>query len=540
MGETVSVFRDVFRNPDLRRMELAFAGFTATGWSTWIAILVYAFAVGGPTQVGLVSLLLLVPSAIVAPIAAQAGDRFPRARVLTGGYLLQAITMGATAAALLLRAPVPLVYGLATMATVSATSTRPTHGALLPAVTRTPEELVAANVVSGTIENVGMFAGSALTGVLLALAGPGIVWAVMAAVMLGSTLATARIRDRAAGDPGEGIDGSGTILAGSLAGFRTLAQARGPRLVIGLMFALYIELGSFDVLLVVLGLQRLGVGRAGTGFLFAAIGAGGIAGLAVTATLLGRRRLSSPFLAGIMVWAAALALVGVWPQFALALLLLGVAGAGRNVMEVSGRTLLQRTVPDDVLTRVLGVLEGLYNGSMGLGAVVAPLVIAALSIRGAFIAAGLALAALALACYPALSRIDARARPPIHELERLRAVPLFRPLRGSIIERLAEQLAPMSFQAGTVIMSAGDPADFFYIVDEGEVDVVKAGQRVARLGVGEHFGEIALLRRTPRTATVVALTPVRLLALDPDLFLRAVTGNARAHRVAAAVVEARL
>jgi MFS family permease len=539
MPAAVAVFRDIARNRDLRNVELAFVGFNAAEWSVWIAILVYAYGVGGSTAVGVVSLILLVPSAIVAPIAAQAGDRFPSERVLTFGYLLQAITIAATGAALLVGAPVPVVYALAAVATVSVTLTRPTQSALLPQLAHSPGELVAANAVSGTIENFSIFAGPAVTALLLGVSSPGVVWALMAAVMVVSTLFASRVRGGREADPAATATEEG-LVRGSIKGFRVLARAKGPRLIIGLMFALSVELGSLDVLLVVLGLQLLNVGRSGTGFLFAAIGAGGIAGIAVTASLVGRRRLAPAFLAGIAVWAVALCLIGLYPGMLNAIVLLGVAGAGRNVMDVAGRTLLQRTVAEDVLTRVFGVLEGLYNGSMGLGAILAPLVIAVLTIRGAFIAAGAALALLALASLRPLTRIDAASSVPRAAVERLRALPLFRPLSGTVVERLAEAAINLSYPAGTTIITAGEVGDRFYIIDRGQVVVTQDGHDVARLGPGESFGEIALLRGVPRTATVMALCDVELVALAAEPFLRAVTGNPRAHRAAEAVVAERL
>jgi MFS family permease len=539
MPAALAVFRDIARNRDLRNVALAFIGFNAAEWSVWIAILVYAYGVGGSTAVGLVSLILLVPSALVAPIAAQAGDRFPRERVLMVGYLLQAITIAATGAALLLGAPVPVVYSLAAVSTVTVTLTRPTQSALLPQLAHSPGELVAANAVSGTIENFSIFAGPAVTALLLGVSSPGVVWVLMAAVMVVSTVFASRVRGGREADPGARATGEEGLVSGSVKGFRLLARAKGPRLIIGLMFALSVELGSLDVLLVVLGLQLLQVGRSGTGFLFAAIGAGGIAGIAVTASLVGRRRLAPAFLAGIAVWAVALCLIGLYPGTLNAIILLGVAGAGRNVMDVAGRTLLQRTVAEDVLTRVFGVLEGLYNGSMGLGAILAPLVIAVLTIRGAFIAAGAALTLLALASLRSLMRIDAASSVPRVAVERLRAQPLFRPLSGTVVERLAEAAVNLSFPAGAAIITAGEVGDRFYIIDQGEVAVTQDGHEVARLGPGESFGEIALLRGVPRTATVTARSDVEVLALAAEPFLRAITGNPRAHRVAEAVVATR-
>ena len=538
----MEVFREVVRNPDLRRLELAFSGFNASEWSTWIAILIYAYSVGGASTVGLLSIVMLVPSALIAPIAAQLGDRLPRQRVMVLGYGLQAATMLATGLALSLHFPAIPIYVLATLAAMSVTLTRPAQGALLPELARNPSELVAANAVSGTIENLSIFAGPALTGVLLRLGSPGIVWTLMGVIMLGSTLLVAGIRAPTLPSPRRGgsmaVDGG--LLGTSVAGVRALGRLKGPRLIIALIFALSVELGALDVLLVVLAVQQLGIGSAGFGFLNAAIGAGGIVGLVITARLVGRQHLSRPFLAGIAGWSLALALVGVLPAIIPAFVFLGLAGAGRNVMDVAGRTLLQRTVPDQVLSRVLGVLEGLYNISIGIGAVLASLVILALGLRGTFIAAGLVLAALAGLSLGPLSAVDRTAPRPGRSLERARAVALFAPLDGVVLERLAAAFRPLTIPAGTVIIREGTPGERFYLIDHGEVSVLKNGVEVARLGPGDYVGEISLLKQVPTTATVVAQTDVELLALDPDIFIDAITGSARARRVVDDVMTQRL
>jgi MFS family permease len=323
-------------------------------------------------------------------------------------------------------------------------------------------------------------------------------------------------------------------------GFRSLGRLQGPRLIVTLIFALSVALGALDVLLVVLAIQQLGMGSAGFGFLNAAIGAGGIIGLVITASLVGRQHLSRPFLGGIAGFGLALAMVGVLPAIIPAFVFLGLAGAGRNVMDVAGRTLLQRTVPDQVLSRVLGVLEGLYNISIGIGAVLAPLVILALGLRGTFIAAGLGLAALAGLCLRPLGVIDRRAPVPGPALDRIRTPALFAPLDGVVLERLAAALQPLRLPAGSVIIREGTPGERFYLIDSGEVVVEKNGVEIARLGAGDYFGEIALLRNIPTTAAVVAHTTVDLLALDPDIFIEAITGSARARRVADDVMARRL
>ena len=537
--QPLRVFRDVIRNPDLRRIELAFAGFNTAEWSTWIAILVFAYQKGGPTATGVVALLLLLPASIVAPVASLLGDRYPRHRVLMFGYLAQGAANAATGVAILTQAPLPLIYLLAAIATTAVTLTRPTQGALLPSLAATTEELTAANAVSGTVENFSVLVGPAVTGVLLGFTGPGWVWTAMGALVLGSSLLVSRISAPTSGDR-IGKVAVGSVLRDSLGGFRELARKREPRLLLYLIVVQSVEWGTLDVLLVVLALNQLHIGSAGVGFLNSAIGAGGLLGLAATAQLVGRRRLSAPFVAGVLAWALAFAGVGALPNLWVVVVLLAAAGAGHNVMDVAGRTLLQRVVPDGVLSRVLGVQEGLYNGSLAVGAILAPALIHALGLRGAFIAAGAFLAALAAMAWRGLARIDANAVVPVVQLQLLRSLPIFAPLQAPVMERLASNLISLVAAPEEVIIRQGEPGDRFYLIADGKVTVSVDGRAIRTLGAGDFFGEIALLRDVPRTATVIAAGQVHLYALARAEFIEAVTGHPRSATAAEEVIKRRL
>ena len=398
LSRLVGVVRTVSGNPGLLRVELAFVGFNVAEWATWVSILAFAYEVGGAAATGLVALVQLVPAALVAPSAAIAGDRFRRERVLLAGYLVQSLAMAATAAALLAEAPVPLVYGLAALAATSITITRPAQNALLPSLARTTDELTAANVASSWTESVSVLGGPALAALLLGVSGPGAVFAVMAFALACSGLLVTGVRTVPEPAPAsEGRSGwLGGVLGTALGGFRALARERLPRLSVGLLTVQYLMVGVLDVLLVVLAFEVLDIGSAGVGLLNSAVGAGAVLGSALTVLLVGRR-LVVPMVVGFACWGLALGAVGLVPSRAGVPALLAVAGAGGILCEVAGRLLLQRSAPNEVLSRVFGVLEGLSMAAIGLGSVIVPVAIGWLGVRATLVGAGGLMLAGALA-----------------------------------------------------------------------------------------------------------------------------------------------
>ena len=538
-ARSVRVSLDVFGNADLRRVALAFIGFTAAEWGTWIAIMVFAYEASGVAAAAGIGVIQLIPAAIFAPFASVLGDRYRRERVLLAGYLLQALSVGATAAALLAQAPVPAIYALAALVATSITLTRPAQGSLLPTLARTPEELTAANVAVGWIESLSMFGGPALTGVLLGVWGPGVVFAAMSGALLCSALMAARIQTRSAPTPAHGDSVPG-MLGELLGGFHALVGGRQPRVIICLMGAHFVLEGAIDVLFVVLSFQILDLGSAGVGFLNAAFGVGGIVGAGLTMLLVARRRLAPPLFGGAAAWGGALVAIGLFPNRIAAPVLVGVAGVGRPLIDVAGRTLLQRVVPDPVLSRVFGVLEGLYMAGLAVGLAVIPTLFALIGVRATFVVAGAFLPVLFLLLSRRLAEVDASGTVPETRLALLRSLPIFAPLPAPAIERVASRLIPMEATAGMPIVRQGEPGDRFYIIADGEVTVSKDDRSVASLGGGGFFGEIALLRDAPRNATVTARTWVRLYALERDDFLEVVTGHKQSAEAADAVTRERL
>jgi hypothetical protein len=237
-------------------------------------------------------------------------------------------------------------------------------------------------------------------------------------------------------------------------------------------------------------------------------------------------------------WGVLIALIAPRPYLAAALVLLAVVGAANSVEDVAVFTLLQRIVPDEVLTRVLGVVWGLAMGAVAIGSIAAPAFTRAIGPRAAFVVVGAVLPLLTLVTYRRLVEID-RTVAPAAELELLDRVPMFVPLSIAAKERVAANLVSVSVSAGDLVIRAGDRGDRFYIVSDGELDIDADGRHVTARKA-DYFGEIALLRDVRRTATVRAVVDSRLYALQRDDFLGAVTGHSAARAAGEAVAETRL
>jgi MFS family permease len=537
LAESRRAFAAVFTNPGLRRLELSWTGTVCAYWIFIVTLSLYAYEQGGAGAVGLVGLLRVLPSVVAAPFGAVLGDRYPRERVMVGINLARSATIAAAAGAAFAGAPAGIVYALGSLMGLLQSTFRPTQAALLPQLARTPEELTAANLVLTTIEGVGIFIGPAAGGLLLAATGTDVVFASTAGVFLVSAFLLVGVRGTRAATT---TVVRSRFLREALAGYGTVARDARLRLVIGLYGAQTLVAGALNVLIVVASLELLDLGKAGIGYLNSAVGIGGLAGGLGALALIGRKRLASDFGAGLVLLGLPIALIGVFPHTAVALVLLGVVGVGTTIVDVTGVTLLQREAPDEVLTRVMGVVQSVFVGTLGLGAVLAPLLISALDVRGALISTGVVLPVLAVLAWRPLRQVDAHIAAPPRDLELLREIPIFRPLPPAAIEELASHVVPVNVRAGDVIVRQGEAGDRFYVVARGEVEVEVDGRAGGVLGAGDHFGEIALLRDVPRTATVRARTDAELLALDRDEFITAVTGNAESARAAHAVAAARL
>jgi MFS family permease len=538
LRESLGAMREVFRNRYLRRLQLAWAGSIIGSWANSVALVVYAYQHGGASSVGLLGLIKWLPAAFASPLTGALGDRYPRVPVMLGADLLRAAGVGGIAACIALHGPVAVVFALAAFVAVTATTFQPAQAALLPALARTPEELTAANVSSGSLESLGFVCGPALGGVLLAVSSTSVVFTVTAGAFLWSALMVSRLRS--ATEPPLDKDARPTFLHDSAEGFRTIWRDRRLRVVVGLFSAQTFVNGAVQVLLAVTALRLLDLGSGGVGYLNSAMGVGGLVGAVVSLALVAHRRLASTFGLAVAGTGAPIIFIAAHESTPIALLAFGLIGLSNLIEDVSGFTVLQRTAPGEVLGRVFGVLHSLLFATTAFGAILAPRLIDLIGARWSLVTVGAILPVIFVVTRLELSALDDHAVNRERQVALLRAIPIFAPLGEPVLEGLAARLVPLREPAGTEIVRKGEAGNRFYLVADGEIEVVLDSGPPRREGAGAYFGEIALLRDVPRTATVRAATDVELYALERDDFVTAVTGHAGSAQAAEAVVGARL
>jgi MFS family permease len=532
----VGAIRAVFANFELRRVELAYLLFYIARWGMRVAILVFAFERGGVREASLVAVVIEVPAAVIAPMASVIGDEIRRDRALLAGYAAQSAALAGTAVAIYAHAPLGLVYGLTAVASGCMTLTRPVQSALFPVLAKSPDQLVAANVVAGSISAAMAFVGPVMSGILLALGGTGLAIAVYSGLLLVAAILVIHLRPH---PPHARIGGHPFHEAA--AGFRAVAREPDQRLVIGLLLGQSFVRGAVDVLVVVVALELFDLQPSAVGFLASALGAGGLLGAMWGLRLVGRPRLAAALALGLLVYGFGTSAVSIAVVVAMAFAILVGAGSGHALADMAGRTLLQRIVPDPVLARVFGVLEGLHQAGVAAGSAVAPLLVALFGIRGGILVAGLLLPTAILILRGRLRALDREAPAiPERELQLLRSVDLFSSLRAPEFEGLAARLTEVRAEAGTAVVREGEIGHHVYLIEDGELEVIHHGRSVTVLGPGDYFGEIALLRHVRRTATVVARTPATMLSLEREGFLEEVTGHPVVRKTVDVTVQERL
>jgi predicted MFS family arabinose efflux permease len=534
LGASLGAARAVLAHPQLRRAELAFAAALTSEWAVTVALAVVAFDDGGAAGVGLVALIRMVPSAIGTPVITAFADRTRRERALATVSILRAVTIGGAAVVLAVGAPHVFMYALVVLATAAMTVFRPTHSSLLPLLCTTTAELTGANVVRGVLESLATLVGPVVAGVLLAASGPASVFGAAAVLSLIAAGLLLRITYDAPARA-EPTDRP-RLVQGTADGLKAVAGHRDLRLLFGLGFAQTYVRGSLNVFTVVIAFDLLDLGDAGVAALTAAVGVGGLIGALGVSLLVGSRHLGIWLLIALVLWGAPIAVIGFVPVTAVAFALIAVIGVANAIIDVPLFTLPVRLVRDDVLTRVFGVFESIITIGVALGSALTPVVIAVLGLEGAMIATGALLPVVALLAWRPLGALDERLGVRDDEIDALRRTPMLQLLPVPSIEYLASRVDTHPVPAGTDLCRQGDPGDSFFVIVDGEADVIGDGETVRTVGPGAGVGEIALLRDIPRTATVRARENLVVMEIGRDVFLEVVAGHSTTNDAADEVV----
>ena len=501
-----------------------------------VALVVFAFAAGGAGLVAVYGLFRMVAGVAVALGIAGIGDRVHSEVLLRGSTALKTIllTLGTVTAAV--DGPALGVVALAAISSGLEGAYRPLQAATLQWLVRTPTELAAANVVASMMESTGGLVGPVLAGVLLAVTNPtasialaatffGIAWLALLRLTVESRRPASRSR---------------RVLHDMVTGAKAFWQLAPPGGVAILAFAQTFVRGAVTVLIAVLAVDVLVLGDQAVGWLNAALGVGGLVGGVIAAAVVRVTRLGRTFIAGLLLWGLPLVLLALVMEPAVAYLAFVAIGIGNAVEDVGGFTLLTRLLSPRMTARVLGVFEIAALGGMGLGAVAAPSLLDVFDMRGTLALLGLCLTGLTILHARRFARIDRTMPQPGREVDLLRNLPIFAPLPLAVTELLSTELQPQQFESGSVVMREGDPGEEFHVIADGSASVTVRGKPRPSLGPGDCFGEIALLRDIPRTATIIAAEPLHTLALRRDEFLAAIASSSRSGVAAESLVAERL
>lgn len=532
-----SALRRAARSPELRRHLCAWFAFGLATYSTWLAVFVFAQQRGGAKEVGIVALVLLLPGAALAPFAAYAGDRYPPQRAMAVGYGVQVVAYGATAMAAWAGSAMA-VYAAATVFSTAVTFCRPLMASMLPAITHNPTEFVAANALTGLVDQTAMLTGPLLAGLVMVLTSPAEVFAL---AMVATLLATVLTALTPADDlPRPAIDAR-EVIRQACGGF--VALRRSPHVAVLVFFTACVALvaGTTDVLFVTFSDLRLDGGGGQSSILNAASGFGAVLAATVAAKVLRSPRASVPILWAAVAMATAFAGLAVARSIGVATALFVLEGMGEGLLALAAVIALQRRAPMEVMARVFGINESVHAAAVAAGSVLVAFLIDALTLHHALIVMGGTVLVLVLSGVLVLRRLgEEHTEAPATVVDRLLADPVFAPLPAPVIERLARKAATVTAAAGVPVVRQGDHGDRYYLVVTGELEVRIDGQLRGTLTAGQSFGEIALLRDVPRTATVVPTVNAELVAIERDEFVTAVTGHPRSLGEVHAVVHGHL
>jgi predicted MFS family arabinose efflux permease len=524
-------YRSLFGIRDYR---LLFAGLVTSQSGSWaynVALIVYVFnATHSPAWVAGASMARFLSALLSSAFGGVVADRVERVRLMVTLDTVAMVVQGALAACAAVNAPALLIIVLATLTSVTTASYDPTARATVPAIVG-EEHLAAANGVQAAVENLTIIVGPAIGALLLVLGPAPVVFGINAATFGFSALVVSRIRARSM--PGDATEG-GTLgpLQQMGVGIKAFFSSSTVVVLAGFSIVASFLYGTDTVLFVVLSKQQFGTGSEGYGYLLAALGVGGLIVAPFMNRISAMRRLGTITVVGLIVYCLPTALLTVVHSPGIAFGLEVIRGGGTIVVDVLAITALQRAVSPDVVARVFGVFFALVLAAISLGALLMPILLGAVGLSTTLLIVGFSVPALAVLSYPKVRQIDRQAAGQLTAIEpRIAVLQKLDILAGATratLERLALSAVEETVPARQVIIQEGDEADDFFVLVDGECEVISAGEAgianiLGSLTPPNYFGEIGLLARRPRTATVRAVTPCTVYRIRGDEFVDALT-----------------
>lgn len=564
----LATYRGLLGNRPLVRL---LAGEFVSGIGDWlylVALLVIVYREStDPLLLGIVGGARIIPYIVLSVPAGIVADRFDRRIILLVTDVARGLIMVALTLVVMVDGPLIAIVLLAILATCFSAFFNPAMGTYLPMLARDERELGPANSAFATLGEISFIVGPALAGILIAMAGlelafaiNAVTFAIIAIALLGLPSGKPGTQPMAAAGPEVAVADAGPVADAADAAdavgptdigvaspvaesapaasatvstltirdiLRPVAGLVSLDLVSGFMF------GGISVLTVLLAVDRLGAGEETTGFLNAAIGVGGVLGAVGSGAIVLRPNLGPPLLLGAGVLGAGFIILGAVDVLSLSLVAMVVVSGGALLSGVVSTTVFQRVVPDAIRGRTLGVMETIGTLAYAAGAFLLPTLVTQVGYLEVLGVGGILIIISAVIAFVLLGPSLRRATDPATEvLRRVSRLPLFAGVPPSALEAAAARLDPMDVTAGTVVIRQGDPADRFFLIESGSFAVDQADpatgevRRLRVMGPDDVFGELGLMRQAPRSATVTAEADGRLLVLDGPEFLELLSAGA--------------
>src|SRR5829696_2583723 len=508
-----------------RNLQLLFGGQVVSSFGDWLYVLalgILAYEItGSATVVAVLTFARLLPYAVLLPFSGMLADRGNRKVLMISADLGR----GACMFGLLFAGSEEtlwIAYPLVFLVTMFSSLFQPAMSSVLPAIVGDEEKLVEANSIWSQMDSVSFVLGPALGGVLALLGAPELAFVINGATFLVSaaTLLFVHIPPRETPETAEGDEEEGW-LSETLAGFRFLFRENE-----GVLAALTVALvglsftgGGIWTLILVLSDEAFGLGTEGSGFLNSAYGVGGVVGGLAAGYLASKVRLGPAVIWSIGAGSAVFICLGISPAGALPFVIMFVVGILDIMVDVNGTTIIQTGTPEKLLGRVFGAFDGVLILAMLAGALIVGPLIDLLGPRTTTVVSMLVALGIFLLCLPRLRKLDRVLGVRMF----IRKVAVLSGLSHAVLEDLASRMTLEKVPDGTAVVSQGEVGNRLYIVKDGEAEVVARGddgqeKELATLSKNDYFGEIALLKDVPRTATVRAKGALELYSLDREDF----------------------